>query len=197
MNWTLPEGTEALIFDCDGTLADTMPLHFAAWSSILAPLGISFSETRFYQLGGMPTGRIIRILSEESGVPILDVDDLTHRKETAFLAELHRVEPVPAVYRIAESYRGQLPIAVASGGYRSVVQQTLETIGVADWIQALVCAEDTPRHKPEPDAYLEAARRLGITPEKCVAFEDTDIGLESIRRAGMIGYDVRPWYNKK
>jgi beta-phosphoglucomutase family hydrolase len=194
MSWTLPAGTEALIFDCDGTLADTMPLHFRAWCSILTPLGITFTEKRFYQLGGMPTERIIGILSEESGIAVGDITQLRDRKEQEFLNQLKHVQAVPAVYRIADEFRNRLPIAVASGGYRDIVRQTLEHIGVDQWIQALVCAEDTARHKPEPDVFLEAARRLGVAPTKCVAFEDTDIGLEAIRRAGMIGFDVRPWY---
>ena len=196
MNWNPPSGTEALIFDCDGTLANTMPLHYHAWRAILDPLDIPFSEQRFYELGGIPTSRIIQILSMDTGVVISSeqLDEFVQRKEEIFLQELAQVTAVPVVYRIAEEYRHRLPLAVASGGYRAVVLRTLQTIGVEGWIRALVCAEDTPRHKPEPDVYLEAARRLGIPAHKCVAFEDTDIGLESIRRAGMIGYDVRPWY---
>ena len=193
MTWTPPAGTAALIFDCDGTLADTMPTHYRAWTTMLGRLGIPFPETRFYQLGGVPTAQIIRILATDHGVEVGDVDPLVVEKESRFLDLIAEVRPVERVYRIAERHRRVLPMAVASGGYRDVVTRTLATIGVADWFGAVVCAEDTPRHKPEPDVFLEAARRLGVAAAGCVVFEDTDIGLEAARRAGMAGVDVRPW----
>ncbi|QEL20239.1 HAD family hydrolase [Limnoglobus roseus] len=194
MNWTPQPGTQALIFDCDGTLADTMPIHFRAWTAMLTRHGIAFTEKRFYELGGMPTNRIIRLLSEETGVPVGDVEAMVLAKEGHFLELLHEVTAVEAVLRIADAYRGKLPMAVASGGYRDVVRQTLDAIGVRDWFATIVCAEDTARHKPEPDVFLEAARRLGVEPTACVVFEDTDIGLEAARRAGMMSVDVRGWY---
>ncbi len=193
MNWTPPPGTRALIFDCDGTLADTMPIHFRAWTAMLSRHGIPFPETRFYQLGGMPTSRIIRLLSEETGVPVTDVEAMVLAKEGHFLELLHEVTAVDAVVRIAAAHRGKLPMAVASGGYRDVVRQTLDAIGVRDWFATVVCAEDTAHHKPEPDVFLEAAKRLAVPPPACVVFEDTDIGLEAARRAGMAGVDVRGW----
>ncbi|MGL6073666.1 MAG: HAD family hydrolase [Fimbriiglobus sp.] len=193
MTWTLPPDTLGLIFDCDGTLADTMPIHFRAWQTMLTRHGIPFTEKRFYELGGMPTSRIIRLLSEETGVPVSDVDSMVHEKETHFLGFLHDVKRIDSVVNIAERYRGQLPIAVASGGYRDIVRQTLSHIGILDWFPAIVCAEDTPHHKPEPDVFLEAARRLGLPATKCVVFEDTNIGLEAAHRAGAKAVDVRGW----
>lgn len=193
MDWSPPPGTAALIFDCDGTLADTMPIHYRAWTALLTPCGIPFPEDRFYALGGMPTAQIIRLLAGECGVSVPDVEAMVWEKERQFLTELHGVTPIAPVVRIAESYRSRMPLAVASGGYRDVVIQTLDSIRVRDWFAAVVCAEDTPRHKPEPDVFLEAARRLGVRAKACVVFEDTDIGLEAARRAGMHGVDVRPW----
>ncbi len=193
MNFTPPAGTTALIFDCDGTLADTMPTHFRAWTRMLGNYGIPFPEPRFYQLGGVPTAQIIRILAEEHDVALGDVDAMVREKEGTFLELLDEVQAVAAVFGVAERHRGKLPMAVASGGYRDVVERTLRAIGVLDWFGAVVCAEDTPRHKPEPDVFLEAARRLGVAAAGCVVFEDTDIGLEAARRAGMTPVDVRPW----
>ncbi|OWK43299.1 HAD family hydrolase [Fimbriiglobus ruber] len=193
MTWTAPAGTEALIFDCDGTLADTMPIHYQAWTAMLDRHGIPFTETRFYELGGVPTGQIIRILSGETGVPVNNVSAMVHEKEQLFLVHLQQVRALDAVVQIAKAYRGTLPLAVASGGYRETVHLTLDHVGIRDWFRAVVCAEDTPRHKPEPDVFLEAAQQLGATPARCVVFEDTDIGLEAARRAGMTGVDVRPW----
>lgn len=196
MDWTPPAGTAALIFDCDGTLADTMPVHYRAWVKVLAGVGIPFGEARFYQLGGVPTAKIVRILSQETGVPLTDqqVEGITVAKEEHFLDMLDTVTAIEPVKVIAERYHGKLPMAVASGGYRETIARTVRFVGMDDWFDAMVCAEDVTRHKPEPDVFLEAARRLGVTdPARCVVFEDTDIGLEAARRAGMTGVDVRNW----
>jgi HAD superfamily hydrolase (TIGR01509 family) len=191
--WTPPAGTAGLIFDCDGTLADTMPAHYLAWTTMLGRYGIPFTEKRFYELGGVPTLQIISILSRESGVPVTAVESMVHEKESAFLANLHAVRPLEAVVAVAAANRGKLPMAVASGGYRETITRTLDQLGVRGWFDALVTAEDTARHKPEPDVFLEAARRLNVPAAACVVFEDTDIGLEAARRAGMASVDVRTW----
>ena len=192
--WTAPPGTAALIFDCDGTLADTMPLHFRAWTTMLGRHGIPFPEDQFYSLGGMPSAKIIQLLADEHAVAVDDIDEMVRAKERAFLDHLEHVTPLAPVLAVAAAYRGVLPMAVASGGYRDVIRRTLDKIRVGDWFGAVVCAEDTPRHKPEPDVFLEAARRLGVgDPSRCVVFEDTELGLEAARRAGMRGVDVRPW----
>jgi HAD superfamily hydrolase (TIGR01549 family) len=98
------------------------------------------------------------------------------------------------VVEIARRHRSEGPLAVASGGVRRLVEPTLAQLGIADWFAAVVSAEDTARHKPEPDVFLEAARRIGVAPEDCTVYEDTDTGLEAARRAGMRGVDVRPLY---
>jgi HAD superfamily hydrolase (TIGR01509 family) len=193
--WTPPHGTTALIFDCDGTLADTMPAHYKAWTGMLGRYDIPFPEPRFYAMGGMPTANIIRVLAKDAGVNVTDVDAMVREKEQAFLAHLDAVTVIKPVLSIAAAYRGKLPIAVASGGYRDTVTRTLEQLGIRNWFDAMVVAEDTPRHKPEPDVFLEAARRLKVSATGCVVFEDTDIGLEAARRAGMTSVDVRSWRN--
>lgn len=192
-NWTPPTGTTGLIFDCDGTLADTMPAHYKAWTAMLGKYGIPFPEPRFYAMGGMPTASIIRVLAADAGVTVTDVDAMVREKEQGFLTHLDAVTLIEPVARIAAAYRGKLPIAVASGGYRDTITRTLDRVGIRDWFDAMVVAEDTTRHKPEPDVFLVAAQRLGVVATKCVVFEDTDIGLEAARRAGMLGVDVRGW----
>ncbi|HEV3437723.1 MAG TPA: HAD family phosphatase [Gemmata sp.] len=191
--WTPPPGTLALIFDCDGTLADTMPAHYQAWTAMLGKYGIPFPEPRFYAMGGMPTAQIIRLLAADAGVMVTDVDAMVREKEQGFLKHLDAVALIEPVVTIAAAYRGKLPIAVASGGYRDTITRTLDRLAIRTWFDAMVTAEDTPRHKPEPDVFLEAARRLGVAAAGCVVFEDTDIGLEAARRAGMVEVDVRPW----
>jgi len=194
--WTAPPGATGLIFDCDGTLADTMPAHYRAWTATLDKYGIPFSEARFYAMGGMPTESIIRVLAADAGVAVADVEAMVREKEAGFLTHLPAVRIIEPVLAIVRRYRGQLPLAVASGGYRDTITRTLDRLGIRDWFDAMVVAEDTPRHKPEPDVFLEAARRLGVAAKGCVVFEDTDIGLEAAQRAGMLGVDVRDWIKR-
>lgn len=170
-----------------------MPAHYKAWLAMLGRFNIPFPEPRFYAMGGMPTASIIRILAGEVGVAVTDVEAMVLEKEQLFLTHLEAVTPIQPVITIAAAYRGKLPLAVASGGYRDTITRTLDRLSLRDWFNAMVTAEDTARHKPDPDVFLEAAKRLGVEAAKCVVFEDTDIGLEAARRAGMLGIDVRPW----
>jgi beta-phosphoglucomutase-like phosphatase (HAD superfamily) len=179
-----------LIFDCDGTLTDSMPLHYVAWVNALACYGIEFPEVRFYEMGGVPTGKIIEILAGEQGITV-DVTKAGQQKEDLFLANLVAVKPNEPVCVIARNHHGKLPMAVASGGSRAVVMEQLVTIQMLDLFQSIVGAEDTNLHKPNPDVFLEAARRLSIQPSRCLVFEDTDIGIEAACRAGMDYIDVR------
>ena len=193
MRWTAPAATGALIFDCNGTLADTMPTHYQAWLTMLDGYGIAFGEQRFYALAGMPSDRIIELLSQESGVDVTDVTAMVDHKESLYVDSVEAVKRVDVVCEIVLRYRGQLPLAVASGSQRAVVTSTLAAIGLADAFDAVVCSEDTERHKPEPDVFLEAARLMGVAPTSCIVFEDSELGLEAARRAGMGGVDIRPW----
>jgi len=181
---------QALIFDCDGTLTDSMPLHYTAWRRTMLEHGIEFDEDRFYALGGVPSSKIVAMLATERGLD-LDAHVVARRKEDAFLEELHQLAPIPPILEVARQHRGAMKMAVASGGYRDIILAQLERIGCADWFDTIVTAEDTKRHKPEPDVFLEAARRLNIRPEHCRVYEDADLGIEAARRAGMQCIDVR------
>ena len=193
--WTVPAGTSGLIFDCDGTLADTMPVHFLAWSAMLEPYGLQFPEQQFWAFAGMPSHRIIDRLASEQGARFEPATVLTMvaDKEHRYIAMIDGVRPVAAVLEVARRHRGVLPLAVASGGEGWVVRRTLEVIGALDWFDTVVGSEDTERHKPEPDVFLEAARRLDLAPGNCVVFEDSDLGMLAADRAGMFGVDIRTW----
>jgi HAD superfamily hydrolase (TIGR01509 family) len=195
LHWKPSPVTQALIFDCDGTLADTMPVHHRAWEAMLAEFGMGFSESEFYALAGMPSAAIIVRLAAEQGVELRagELERMALDKELRYAAMIDEVIAIPELYAIADCYRRKFPMGVASGGERWVVTRTLQTIGVFDWMSAIVGAEDTDNHKPEPDVFLEAARRLGADPVRCTVFEDSDLGLEAGRRAGMEAVDIRPW----
>lgn len=181
---------EALIFDCDGTLADTMPAHHRAWLDTLSPLGLTFPERRFYQLAGVPTPRIAEMLVRESA-PHLDPAALAAAKEQAYRDAVSTVLPVEPVLAIARAARGRHPMAVASGSHRELVEATLRAIGALDWFPVIVTSEDVTDPKPAPDVFLLAARRLGVPPASCTVYEDGDLGIEAAKRAGMRWVDVR------
>ena len=181
----LPDGDfEGLIFDCDGTLADTMPAHYQAWRAALAEFRAELPEALFYELGGVPTERIVELLNTKFGhnMPPAEV---AHRKEIFFLEFSREVLPIQSVVAVAKQYAGKLPMAVASGGRRRLVTKTLDAIGITPLFQAIVCAEDYKHGKPAPDPFLKAAALIGIEPSKCIVFEDTDLGVQAAKTAGM------------
>jgi HAD superfamily hydrolase (TIGR01509 family) len=186
----------ALIFDCDGTLTDSMPVHYEAWYRTMHRYGILFTEDRFYQLGGMPTEKIIERLSQEQHVPI-DARKASHEKEQAFLKMLDQLRPVEIVYAVAKAFRGRLPMAVASGGYRDIILKQLYQIQCLDWFDVVVTAEDTLHHKPAPDVFLTAAKRLRVAPQDCLVYEDSDLGVQAALAAMMDVTDIRQFHQPR
>ena len=181
---------KALIFDCDGTLADTMPLHWLAWQAITSRHNVIFPEDRFYALGGVPSRQILQMLREEQRLSI-DPIAVSREKEEEYLKLMAQVGPIHEVVEIAREHAGKLPMAVASGGTRPVIEKVLRHLNIGDLFAAVVTSEDVVHQKPAPDIFLEAARRLGVRPDNCRAYEDTDLGLTAIRAAGMDAVDVR------
>jgi beta-phosphoglucomutase-like phosphatase (HAD superfamily) len=173
------------IFDCDGTLADTMPLHYRAWSRLIDELGGSFSEAMFYAWGGRPTVKILERLRDEHGLLVEDLYQAAARKEEYFLQMLPEVRPIESVLAVVRQWHGIKPMAVASGGFRGLVEQTLDALGIRSLFQSVVCVEDYARGKPFPDAFLEAAQRLTLPPQECLVFEDSPLGIEAAAAAGM------------
>ena len=181
---------KGLIFDCDGTLADTMPLHWQAWQAVARRHQFHFSEDRFYSLGGVPSRDILKMLGQEQGLA-LDHLAVAREKEAEYLPLLAQVEPINAVVSIAREHYGRIPMAVATGGMRHIITQVLERIGIGHMFDALATSEDVVNQKPAPDIFLEAARRIGVPSQYCRAYEDTDLGMQAIRAAGMEAVDVR------
>lgn len=167
-----------------------MPLHWKAWQTVTNRYGIHFTEDRFYALGGVPTRHILQMLAQEQGLT-LDPIAVAKEKEETYLATLPQVTPVHAVVKIAEAHRGQIPMAVASGGSRYAIDLVLRKLDIRDWFHAVVTNEDVVRQKPAPDIFLEAAKRIGVEPHLCRGFEDTDLGMQAIRDAGMDAVDIR------
>lgn len=182
--------TAALIFDLDGTLADSMPLHYTVWCRVLEPHGLDFPEARFYRMGGVPTAKIIKILSSEQDIDV-DVETLAAQKYDLYFDLLHTLQPIDTIVQIARKHHGTLPMAIASGGRRIAVQRTIEQLKIGELFDVLVTADDVTHHKPHPETFLNAAKLLDVPPEDCRVYEDADPGIEAARTAGMEVIDVR------
>ena len=187
---TVPPHIKGLVFDLDGTIADTMPAHYKAWVAALGRHGVEFPEALFYEFGGIPTAQIIEILNQRHNHN-MPVHETAHYKEELFEQSVHAVRPIEPVVAVIEQFHGKLPLAVATGGWRSIATKTLTTLGLLEKFDALVTADDVRRGKPAPDVFLEAARRINVDPALCLAFEDANLGVESATAAGMTVIDVR------
>jgi HAD superfamily hydrolase (TIGR01509 family) len=190
MRLELPPGEfKAYLFDCDGTIADSMPLHYVAWNQVLSSWGCVFPEELFYAWGGMPIAEIIATLNEQQGLK-MPVHEISVQKEALYYAHLPTLAAVPDVLEHIDASHGKLPFAVVSGSTRESVTASLTTLGILDKFETLVCAGDYVNSKPHPEPYLMAAERLGIAPEHCLVFEDTDMGIQSATAAGMASVKV-------
>ena len=183
---------QALIFDCDGTLTDSMETHYRSWRRALELRGLTLNQDDFYSRSGTPSSRVIPEIAHREGVEI-DFSAALRDKERFFLAEIKSLKRVDSVAVVASICLGQIPMAVASGGTRALVVAQLEQVEMLDWFDAIVTCEDTERHKPDPDVFLEAARRLQVAAEDCCVFEDGEPGIEAAEKAGMKCIDVRPY----
>ncbi|MFY9852597.1 MAG: HAD family phosphatase [Terracidiphilus sp.] len=190
MKLKLPAGAfRAYLFDCDGTIADSMPLHYIAWKMVLAEWNCDYAEDLFYSWGGKPVRNIIADLNEIHGLQ-MPIDAVATKKEALYLEQLPRLKAIPEVLEHIEAEHGRIPFAVVSGSRRDSVVGSLTAIGLLDKFETIVAAEDYTRGKPAPDAFLLAAERLGVAPADCLVFEDTDLGIEAATAAGMASVKV-------
>ena len=174
----------AYLFDCDGTIVDSMPLHYIAWKKALAEWNCPFEEELFYSWGGRPVREIITALNEMHGLA-MPVDSVAKRKESLYFELEDQLKAIPDVIEHIEAKHGHIPLAVVSGSRRTSVLHSLSALGLVEKFDVLVCAEDYARGKPAPDCFLKAAEQLGIAPEDCLVFEDTEMGIEAAKAAGM------------
>lgn len=180
------DGIEAVIFDCDGTLVNSMPAHFEAWCEALSYYGAAnvFQEDVFYAMGGRPTKDIVVDLNSDYGLK-LDPEAVAMKKREAYLQHLGGIELIDEVVEHARALRGKLPMAIATGGTRMVIEKTLQAVEVSDLFDEVVTAEDVTSGKPAPDIFLHAAKLLGVAPEKCLVLEDAPAGIMAAQLAGM------------
>jgi HAD superfamily hydrolase (TIGR01509 family) len=186
MTLTLPEGPfAAYLFDCDGTIVDSMPLHYVAWTRALAEFGCTdFTEEFFYSMGGVPIAGVVDAINRRDGSAIPAAAFMA-RYDELYFGLLPTLKAVPEVLAEIHAKHGDIPFAVVSGSTRESVTKSLTALGILDLFETLVCAGDYAHGKPAPEPFLVAASRLGVAPEKCLVFEDAEAGIQSAIAAGM------------
>jgi len=197
MKLKLPQGSfRAYLFDCDGTIADSMPLHYVAWTQALGEWNCAFEEELFYAWGGRPTEEIIATLNQKYGMK-MPVQSVAERKEELYFELLPQLKVVPEVLEHIEAQHGRIRFAVVSGSARDSVTASLATLNLLDRFDTLVCAGDYKRSKPDPEAFLLAASKLGVAPAECLVFEDTEMGIQAATAAGMASVKVPPPWERR
>lgn len=190
MKLKIPAGEfRAYLFDCDGTIADSMPLHYIAWTKALGEWNCPFDEELFYAWGGKPPVEIVSTLNQMHGLR-MPVEEVAARKENFYYELLPELEPVEEVLEHIDAMHGRVPFAVVSGSTRESIVKSLSTIGLLDKFDTIVGSDDYERSKPAPDGFLTAAERLGVPPRDCLVFEDTDLGIQAATAAGMASVRV-------
>jgi beta-phosphoglucomutase-like phosphatase (HAD superfamily) len=196
MQYDIKPGIKGLIFDLDGTLADTMPYHFKGWRNACQKFGGEIDTTFLKKHTGSPgwliAGEIIKKCNLEKSVT---VDQMVEEKLFEFSKDQHKVKPILPVVEIVKKYYGILPMAVGTGGHREAVEGTLLVTGLRKYFDIIVTANDVDNFKPHPETFLKCAEMMNISPEFIEVFEDGDLGIEAAKTAGMIATDVRTWYD--
>ncbi len=178
------EQYDALIFDMDGTLVDSMPRHLDAWEATSAEFGLPVDRAQLNEYGGIPTRKIVAILAEQHGLTI-DVEAFTRRKVALYMEHIQQVSVFPAMWELVRRCHGKVPMGIGTGSPRNQAESILKSTGLDAYIQVVVSADDVVNHKPHPDTFLQVAEQLGANPANCLVFEDTQIGLQAGRAAGM------------
>lgn len=193
-NLSIPvnKNTKGLIFDCDGTLADTMGFHMEAWQKAFSKFGKTCPEAFLEPLKGLKEKNIVDLFNKKFE-DNLDCQKFLEEKHLYFRSKLKEVKPIEPVVEIVKTFFEKLPMAVVSGGTRTNVLMTLEVIGLDDFFDVILTADDHLKPKPFPDILIEAAWQLKLNPADCQVFEDGEFGLKAARDAGMIATDIRPY----
>jgi len=179
-----PREFDGYIFDCDGTLANSMPVHYGAWADTVRKYGGQIPEDLFYSLGGWPSRKMVELLNERFRSS-LDPETIANEKEQLYVQRIDTIRPIPEVADFARQVAAFAKVSVASGGILPVVTKTLEAIGFKNFFSVIVTSEQVKRGKPFPDMFLEAASRMGVPPSDCLVLEDSPAGFEAAISAGM------------
>jgi beta-phosphoglucomutase family hydrolase len=196
MKYDIKNGIKGLIFDLDGTLADTMPYHFKGWRLACQKFGADIDTDFLRRHTGTPGWMIAEEIIKKCKLNgNVSTDQIMAEKLIEFYKEQHLVKPIKPVVEIVKKYWGKLPMAVGTGGHREAVERTLEITGLRKYFDIVITANDVENFKPHPETFLKCADLMKIKPEFIEVFEDGDLGIEAAITAGMKATDVRSWYN--
>jgi len=195
--YKINSNTEGLIFDLDGTLADTMPLHFKAWQLACRKFDMDMTGSYLKTKMGRPAWEIGRDIIKKYGYEdVVDHETLFKEKIELFKAFRNDIKPIKPVEKIVKAYHGKLPMCVGTGAIKEAAIRTLDIIGMSQYFDIMVTADDVTNHKPDPETFLKCAELMAIDPSKIEVFEDGELGLEAARIAGMTPIDIRPWISE-
>ncbi|MFC5705545.1 HAD family hydrolase [Aeromonas eucrenophila] len=175
---------DALIFDMDGTLVDSMPLHLDAWETTSTEFGLPFDREQLNAYGGIPTRKIVSILAEQHGLEI-DVEAFARRKIALYMEQIDQARVFPQMWELVRQHHGKVPMGIGTGSPRDQAERILKSTGLDAYISVVVSADDVSNHKPHPDTFLKVAEQLGANPANCLVFEDTPIGIQAGKAGGM------------
>ncbi|MDX9882800.1 MAG: beta-phosphoglucomutase family hydrolase [Prolixibacteraceae bacterium] len=192
MKITIGTNVRALIFDLDGTLSDSLPVHIATWHKLCREMGCTFDERIVAEMTGMATISFAERIKKEQQLDV-DPQEIVRRKQSYFWENAHQVKPIPAVVEVVKKYHKILPMAVGTGASRRSAELQLKTLLLTEYFDAIVTADDVDHHKPNPDTFLKCAQLMNVLPKDCVVFEDGELGMQAARKAGMSLIDVRPY----
>jgi len=190
---TIPTNAKGLIFDLDGTIANTMPNHFKAWRHAVTPYGIDFDKELFLSLTGMPKAATIAKLNELFGT---DMDPIAVgvTKDSYFNTLINLTEKIEVVTNVIEQYHTKLPMAIGTGSTFKGAKQTLKIIRMQQYFNIVITSDDVVHGKPHPETFLKCAEKMKVSPDKCVVFEDGELGIQAAKTAGMMVIDINKYF---
>jgi beta-phosphoglucomutase family hydrolase len=186
-------GAKALIFDLDGTLADSLPTHILCWHEVCKNFNYKFDESIMVRMTGMPTRRFAEYIKKDSGCEF-SVDEIMKMKQEQFYKRVGEIKAIEKMALFVKENYGKIPMSIGTGGGKRSSRMILEVIGLDKYFPVIVTADDVTKHKPEPETFLKCAELMGIEPQYCQVFEDGEPGMNAARKGGMILTDVREFY---
>ncbi|MGK3945178.1 HAD family phosphatase [Streptomyces sp. RP5T] len=189
-----PRGATCLLFDWDGTLVDSQTANYRAMAKALATEGIDLEQQWFDGRTGLSSAEMIAsFVSERSLRLARPIPELVAERDRHFLSIAHTVRPHPCIRDVVDYAAGRIPMAIASGSTRSMIEATLPHQPFHDAFDLIITRDDVARGKPAPDIFLTAARRLRVAPRDCLVYEDSDEGIAAAEAAAMPAIDIRPY----